>query len=62
MNPYSDHPTNELYIKELVVENTDSKDDINGKEWGSNPYSLRNGSNKDIGYKTYVQNDYVILN
>ena len=59
MNPYSGQPTNELYISELVVENTDAKDDLEGEELGFNPYGLRTGNNKDFGRKTYVKYNYV---
>lgn len=59
INSYSGNPTNNLYISELVVENTDAKEDLEGEDLGFNPYGLRTTNNKDFGGKTYVKYNYV---
>ena len=59
MNSYSGEPTNTLFISELVVTNTDAKEDLKGQELGFNPYGLKTSNNKNFGGKTYVKYDYV---
>lgn len=62
MNLYTGQPTNNLYISELVVENTNAKEDLEGEDLGFNPYGLRTSNNKDFGGKTYIKYNYVFTN
>ncbi len=59
INSYFGHPTNNLYISELVVENTDAKDDLEEQDFNFNPYGIRTTNNKDFGGKTYVKYSYI---
>lgn len=59
MSSYIGEPTNNFYISELAVENTDAKEDLEGEELGFNPWGLRTSNNKDFGGKTYVKYNYV---
>lgn len=59
MISYFENPTNNLYISDLVVENTDAKDDLNNEKLDVNSYALRNSNNKEFGQKTYVKYNYV---
>lgn len=59
MNSYSGEPTNTLFIGDLVVENTDAKEDLEKENSEFNPYGVRTSNNKNFGGKTYVKFDYV---
>lgn len=59
MNYYSSEPTKTLYIGDLVVENTDAKEDLEKENSAFNPYGVRASNNKNFGGKTYVKYDYV---
>lgn len=59
MNYYSGEPTKTLYIGDLVVENTDAKEDLEKENSAFNPYGVRTSNNKNFGGKTYVKYDYV---
>ena len=59
MNSYSGEPTNTLYIGDLVVANTDAKEDLDKKNSAYSPYGLMMSNNRNFGGKEYVKYDYV---
>ena len=59
MNSYSGEPTNTLYIGDVVVANTDAKEDLDKENSAFSPYGLMMSNNRNFGGKTYVKYDYV---